>query len=84
MSNLVGLTSATLDGIMQAPGRPDEDPVLGSGRRLLADDGPLATLRPADSATTTTGVLVATHQPTRTDGGYEHPRSERERVRSGS
>jgi hypothetical protein len=57
---------------MQAPGRPDEDPVLGSGRRLVADPGPLATPRLLDRATTTTGVLVATSQPTRTDGGHQH------------
>jgi hypothetical protein len=37
--------------------------VLGSGRRLFADDGPPATLRLVDSMTTTTGVLIATYQP---------------------
>ena len=72
MSDVVVFTSPTLDGVMQAPGRPDEDPVLGSGRRLVADPGPLATLRLLDRATTTTGVLVATSQPTRTDGGHQH------------
>jgi hypothetical protein len=58
---------------MQAPGRPDKDPMLGSGRGLVADGGPLATLRLLDNVATTTGVLVATYQPTRTDGGNEHP-----------
>jgi hypothetical protein len=58
---------------MQAPGRPDKDPVLGSGRRLVADGGPVATLRLLESVTTTTGVPVTTYQPTRTDGGHEHP-----------
>jgi hypothetical protein len=53
MSNTVVFTSPTLDGVMQAPGRPDKDPVLGSGRRLL-------------ESVTTTGVPVATSQPTRT------------------
>jgi dihydrofolate reductase len=36
--------------------------VLGSGRRLFADAGPLATLRLVDSVTTTTGVLIATYE----------------------
>jgi hypothetical protein len=57
---------------MQAPGRPDEDLVPGSGRRLFADGGPVARLRLLDSVTTTTGVLVATYQPTRADGGHQH------------
>jgi hypothetical protein len=46
--------------------------VLGSRHRLVADGGRLATLRPVDSVTTTTGVLAATYQPTRTNGGHEH------------
>jgi dihydrofolate reductase len=37
--------------------------VLGSGRRLFPDGGPLAALRLLDAKTTTTGVLVATYQP---------------------
>ena len=72
MSNLVAVTSPTLDGVMPAPGRPDEDLVLGSGRCLLADGGPVATLRLLDNVTATTGVLVATYQPSRTNGGHEH------------
>ena len=58
---------------MQAPGRPDKDPVLGSGRRLVADGGPVATLRLLDNVATTTGVPVTTDQPTRTDDEHEHP-----------
>jgi dihydrofolate reductase len=38
--------------------------VLGTGRRLFPDDGPRAELRLVDSLTTTTGVLIATYQPT--------------------
>jgi hypothetical protein len=57
---------------MSAPGRSDEDPVLGSGRRLVADGGPVATLRLLDTKPAATGVPVATYQPTRTDGGHEH------------
>ena len=35
--------------------------VLGSGRRLFADDGALAALRLVDAQTTTTGVVIATY-----------------------
>jgi dihydrofolate reductase len=38
--------------------------VLGSGRRLFADDGTFATLKLTDSLTTTTGVVIATYEPT--------------------
>jgi dihydrofolate reductase len=37
--------------------------VLGSGRRLFADGTPPARLRLVETATSTTGVLVATYQP---------------------
>jgi dihydrofolate reductase len=36
--------------------------VLGSGRRLFADEGALAALRLVDSQTTTTGVMIATYR----------------------
>jgi dihydrofolate reductase len=38
--------------------------VLGSGSRLFPDGGPVADLRLVDSVTTTTGVVIATYQPT--------------------
>jgi len=38
--------------------------VLGSGRRLFADGGAFAALRLVDTKTTTTGVVIATYQPT--------------------
>ena len=38
--------------------------VLGSGRRLFADEGAIAKFRLADSTTTTTGVVVATYEQT--------------------
>jgi dihydrofolate reductase len=38
--------------------------VLGSGRRLFTDRGTFAKLRLIDSKTTTTGVVIATYQPT--------------------
>jgi dihydrofolate reductase len=37
--------------------------VLGSGRRLFADQGAYGGLRLVDSRTTTTGVVIATYQP---------------------
>ncbi|HEX5825190.1 MAG TPA: dihydrofolate reductase family protein [Candidatus Limnocylindrales bacterium] len=37
--------------------------ILGSGRRLFADGGPLATFKLVDSQTTTTGVVIATYHP---------------------
>jgi dihydrofolate reductase len=37
--------------------------VLGSGRRLFADEGALAALRLVDAQTTTTGVVIATYRP---------------------
>ena len=39
--------------------------VLGSGRRLFQDGGPLARLRLIDARTTTTGVVIATYQKER-------------------
>jgi dihydrofolate reductase len=42
--------------------------VLGSGRRLFADDG-FAALRLIDSVTTTTGVIIATYEPQPVTGG---------------
>jgi dihydrofolate reductase len=43
--------------------------VLGSGRRLFPDGGPLAALRLVDTKPTTTGVLVATYQPAQPTAG---------------
>jgi dihydrofolate reductase len=43
--------------------------VLGSGRRLFPDGGPSAALRLVDTKATTTGVLVATYQPTEPTAG---------------
>jgi dihydrofolate reductase len=36
--------------------------VLGTGRRLFADGGPIATLQLVNSVPTTTGVVIATYQ----------------------
>jgi dihydrofolate reductase len=43
--------------------------VLGSGRRLFPDSGAFAALQLIDTTTTTTGVLVATYQPTEPAAG---------------
>ena len=45
--------------------------VLGTGRRLFPDAGPLAALRLVDSVTTTTGVVIATYETTA--GSGTHP-----------
>jgi dihydrofolate reductase len=37
--------------------------VLGSGRRMFADDGTLAAFRLVDATPTTTGVVIATYEP---------------------
>ena len=42
--------------------------VLGSGRRLFADDGALADLRLVDVKTTTKGVIIATYRPAEPPG----------------
>jgi dihydrofolate reductase len=39
--------------------------ILGSGRRLFAEDGTLAALKLRDVKPTTTGVLIATYRPAR-------------------
>jgi dihydrofolate reductase len=36
--------------------------VLGTGRRLFPDGGPVATLRLVDSVMTTKGVMIATYE----------------------
>jgi dihydrofolate reductase len=43
--------------------------VLGSGRRLFTDGGAFAALRLVDTKTTTTGVVIATYQPSEPTAG---------------
>jgi dihydrofolate reductase len=43
--------------------------VLGSGRRLFADGGSFAALELSESVATTTGVLIATYEPTTNGAG---------------
>jgi dihydrofolate reductase len=40
--------------------------VLGSGRRLFTDGGPVATLRVVSTKTTSTGIVIMTYQPIET------------------
>ncbi len=69
-ANLVIMGSGVLIGSLTAAGVIDEyllmiaPVVLGSGRRLFAG-GTHASLRLVDSATTSTGVLIATYAPAR-------------------
>ena len=42
--------------------------VLGTGRRLFADGGPVTSLRLIDSTATTTGVVIATYLPVQRHG----------------
>jgi dihydrofolate reductase len=73
--DLVVLGSGELVQSLMRRGLIDEyvlliDPlVLGSGRRLFPDGGASATLRLVDSVTTTTGVIIATYQPTEPAAG---------------
>jgi len=70
MSDVVVFTSPTLDGVMQAPGRPRRGPWCWDRD---ADSSPTAAQWPrsklVDSVTATTGVLVATYQPTQPHPG---------------
>jgi hypothetical protein len=73
MSNLVEVTSPTLDRSCRRRAGPTRTRCrVGSGRHLVADGGLLATLQLLDTKPATTGVLAATYQPTRTNGGHEH------------
>jgi dihydrofolate reductase len=75
MPRIVVSEFLTLDGVMQAPGDPNEDRngdayrlmvhplVLGSGKRLFREGASLTRLRLVDSKPTTTGVLILTYEP---------------------
>ena len=45
--------------------------VLGSGRRMFADQGAYEALRLVDTKTTSTGVVIATYQPAVTSGNND-------------
>ena len=51
---IVACTDLSLDGVMQAPARPDED---WRGQRLFSDGGPFV-----DSKITERGVVIATYR----------------------
>jgi dihydrofolate reductase len=54
--------------------------ILGSGRRLFVDGGTFASLRLVDTKTTSTGVVIATYQPTGRPEAVEADRSARAAV----
>src|ERR1700681_4058566 len=56
MSNIVVFTSLTLDGVMQAPGRPDEDRRDGFEHGGWAT--PYATMEAAEGSMGNTGALL--------------------------
>lgn len=68
MSKIVVVENLSLDGVMQAPGRADEDLRGGfahGGWAMPYDDsakGAFAALRLVDAQTTTTGVVIATYR----------------------
>jgi hypothetical protein len=72
MSRVLVFNNLTLDGVIQAPGGPEEDTRGGfedRGRRVFADGGAFAALRLVDTKTTTKGVMIATYQPAQSDAG---------------
>jgi hypothetical protein len=78
MGKVILVNWVTLDGVMQAPGRPDEDTrdgfeqyllmtaplVLGTGRRLFAG-GTQASLRLVETSAMSKGVLIAVYEAAR-------------------
>ena len=69
MRKLVLTTFASVDGVMQSPGAPDEyrlwvfPVLLGAGERLFGDGLPPTGLRMVGSRTSESGVVVHTYQP---------------------
>ena len=49
--------------------------VLGSGKRLFREGGPTTTLRPVDSRTASSGLVILTYEPDRNEPAFsEHDR----------
>ena len=67
MRKVVVFTNLTLDGVMQAPGRPDED--LRGGFQHGRWATPYAALQLVDVKTTPTGVVIASYQPAEPTAG---------------
>ena len=63
MRNVIVLSFMTLDGVMQAPGRPDED-TSGKGKRLFGEGTHPAALRLTDSLITSNAVIFANYKRT--------------------
>ena len=73
--NLTILGSGELIRSLAARGLIDEyvlmihPVILGSGRRIFSEDAPFTDLRLVDSVTTSTGVIIATYEPTSRSAG---------------
>jgi len=65
MQQLTVIESVTLDGVMQGPGRADEDPRDGGWAVPYGDEvlGRAMGERMASSTATSTGVIMATLRP---------------------
>ena len=61
MRKLIVSEFMTLDGVMQAPGGPDED--RDAGKRLFADGTTPTALELIDTKTTSRGVVVHVYHP---------------------
>jgi hypothetical protein len=82
MTNVVVVTSLTLDGVMQAPGRPNKHPVLGFGTPSPRRRRPTWSGSKLVDSVTATGALVATtSRPEPTAGTSTE--AEREQARRG-
>ena len=64
MGKVIDFTNLTLGGVMQAPGRPDEDTRdFFKHGGWAVPFGAFAALNLRDTKTTNKGVVIATYQP---------------------